>query len=115
MIQVRSEGPEPGVRFAPGQLVRHRRHGYRGVVVAYDTTCQADEDWYQSNRSQPSRGQPWYHVLVDGGPNVTYAAQENLVADPTSEPIVHPLLEAFFDAFEDGRYRRNARPWPGWD
>ena len=27
--------------FAPGDLVHHRRYGYRGVLVAVDRTCQA--------------------------------------------------------------------------
>ena len=43
--------------FEPGQLVRHRHYGYRGVVVAADPTCQAEETWYYANRSQPGRSQ----------------------------------------------------------
>ena len=30
-------------RFEPGQLVVHRRYGYRGVVVAFDVTCEAKD------------------------------------------------------------------------
>ena len=99
-------------RYAPGQLVRHRRYGYRGVVVAADTGCQADEQWYQSNQSQPDRDQPWYHVLVHDSGSCTYAAAENLMEDLSGLPVIHPLLPHFFDGFEDGVYIRNDQPWP---
>ena len=99
-------------RFEPGQLVRHRRYGYRGVIVAVDDSCQADEDWYQKNQTQPDRSQPWHHVLVHGTSTITYAAGENLVADDSGTPIVHPRLRHFFDDFDGTAYERNERPWP---
>ena len=106
----RREGEAP-TRFRPGELVRHRRYGYRGVVVDLDLECTAPDDWYSSNQTQPGRDQPWYHVLVDRSVQTTYAAEENLVHDPGGAEIVHPLVEHFFDRFEDGRYVRNERPW----
>ncbi len=60
-----AEAPEKDPLYHPGQIVRHRRYGYRGVVVDSDLTCKADEAWYQSNQTQPDRNQPWYHVLND--------------------------------------------------
>ena len=70
--------------FEPGQLVRHRRYGYRGVVVDRDECCRAGDDWYLKNQTQPDRDQPWYHVLVDGSSTCTYAASESLVADSSN-------------------------------
>jgi heat shock protein HspQ len=99
--------------FEPGQLVRHRRYGYRGVVVQRDETCQADEEWYLNNQTQPERNQPWYHVLVDGTSTCTYAAAENLIAETVALPIEHPLLPHFFSKFKDGVYIRNDKPWLG--
>ena len=99
--------------FEPGDLVRHRRYGYRGVVVDRDETCQADAAWYFKNQTQPDRHQPWYHVLVDGTATATYAAADNLVADQSERPIVHPAVTQFFSAFQEGRYVRNNVPWPG--
>ena len=101
--------------FAPGQLVRHQRYGYRGVVVDFDVTCQADEMWYYRNRTQPPRNQPWYHVLVDGSAAMTYAAQTSLEADDRSEPIDHPLVEELFTGFANGRYERNELRIRGWE
>jgi len=99
--------------FQPGQLVQHRRYGYRGVVVHRDESCQAEEQWYLNNQTQPNRNQPWYHVLVDGSMTCTYAAAENLRVDSSLEPISHPLLKHFFSGFQDGRYVRNDELWPG--
>ena len=101
-------------KFAPGELVCHRRYGYRGVVVAVDARCQADHQWYMSNRTQPDQNQPWYHVLVDGAATATYAAESNLAADPSGDPIDHPLVGEFFYEMSNGRYVRNEQPWQGW-
>lgn len=104
--------PASSYAFRTGQLVRHRRYGYRGVVVAADPECTADDAWYRANRTQPRRDQPWYTVLVDGGEQVTYAAQSSLMEDDSGSPISHPLLNRFFHAFRHGRYLRNDQPWP---
>ncbi|MEO1981591.1 MAG: heat shock protein HspQ [Fuerstiella sp.] len=99
-------------RFAPGQLVRHRRYGYRGVVVAHDGHCKADPAWYMANKTQPDRDQSWYHVLVHNSEIVTYAAESSLRSDDSDEPVRHALIERFFSAFVDGKFIRNDEPWP---
>ena len=108
MIRLAENAP----KFGPGQLVCHKRYGYRGVVVDYDLQCQADEEWYQSNRTQPGKRQAWYHVLVDATDQNTYAAEENLQPDPSGQPVQHPLVDRFFGEFVDSRYTRNDQPWP---
>lgn len=98
-------------KFKKGELVTHKRYHYRGVVVEYDLHCCADEEWYQSNQTQPNRNQPWYHVLVHNSSVNTYAAESNLMKDDSLEPIIHPLIEFFFTSFLNGEYRRNDQPW----
>ena len=100
-------------QFRVGQLVRHRRYGYRGVIVAFDDFCRASQQWYESNQTQPDREQPWYHVLVHDTEAVTYAAQTSLAEDPSGSPINHPLVDQFFSSFAERCYLRNERPWPG--
>lgn len=100
--------------FAAGELVRHRRYGYRGVIVSVDARCMATSDWYDGNRTQPDQNQPWYHVLVDGSGQTTYVAESNLTPDPSGDPVDHPLLKQFFDGPCQEGYRRNGQPWPGW-
>ncbi len=79
--------PDSTPRFEPGQIVRHKRYGYRGVIVAFDPHCKAPPDWYMANNTQPARGQPWYHVLVDGSSSCTYPAEENLAPDDELSPV----------------------------
>lgn len=32
---------------ATGQVIRHKRFEYRGVIIGYDTSCIAPEGWIQ--------------------------------------------------------------------
>jgi len=99
-------------KFERGQLILHRRYGYRGVIIDFELKCTAGEKWYQSNMTHPDKNQPWYHVLVHGTVSTTYAAEENLRTDTSRQPIEHPLVARFFKEFLDGRYIRNDEPWP---
>ena len=90
--------------FEIGQLVQHVRYGYRGVVAGFDLECRASEAWYDNNRTQPCRDQPWYHVLVHGAQHTTYVAEENLEHDEGREQVVHPLARILFKYFRSGRY-----------
>lgn len=93
-------------RFHVGQLIRHQRFDYRGVVADVDATFQGTDEWYeQVARSRPPRDAPWYHVLPDGAEHTTYVAERNLAADESGEPVDHPLIAEVFESFEDGRYR----------
>jgi len=91
-------------KFQPGQIVHHKKYDYRGVIYDVDETCLAEDDWYSSNKTQPDRGQPWYHVLVDGSIQSTYVAETNLEQDPSGDPIDHPMVGKYFQRFEGGRY-----------
>ncbi|MBF0278906.1 MAG: heat shock protein HspQ [SAR324 cluster bacterium] len=92
-------------KFTTGQLIHHLRFDYRGVVIDVDATFQGTEEWYnQVAKSRPPKDKPWYHVLVDGSSHSTYVAERHLEIDPTGQPIQHPLLDHFFQSFENGRY-----------
>lgn len=99
-------GAHPGIYYKLGTITTHRLYGYRGVIVAVDTSCLAGDSWYQSNKTQPSRDQPWYHVLVhDSGGLGTYVAQSNLEEDQSGNPIEHPRISCYFAELKDGRYQ----------
>ena len=103
-------------KFETGEVVQHIRYGYRGIIVDFDSICQAPEDWYQSSQTQPDRNQPWYNVLVDGNQQVTYVAQSNLQADLSKQQVVHGMINLFFSGYdqENNKYIRNQTPWnPG--
>jgi len=100
------------VLYKCGQLVKHKRYGYLGVIVDVDPECLADEGWYQANQTQPDRKQPWYHVLVSDSDQITYPAQTSLLPDESCEEVRHALIPHFFERFENGHYIRNQEPWP---
>ena len=95
------------VKFSVGELVHHRRFGYRGVIVDVDQNFQATEEWYEVvAKSRPPKNKPWYHVLVHESDHSTYVAEQNPETDDELEPIIHPMVEHFFSRFDHGRYRR---------
>ena len=97
-----------GFLFKVGQIVHHLRYDYRGVIIARDSTCQAEDAWYDFQTAgksyQPTKQQPWYHVLVDGTSNQTYVAQQNLEPGDCSRRIDHPMVDRVFATFLNGRY-----------
>ena len=95
-------------KFSIGQIVHHKRYGYRGVIFGQDPSCSADDEWYEGNQTQPGRDQPWYHVLVNERTHTTYVAESNLEADELDEPILHPLLDKIFSGRRGDYYYRES-------
>ena len=94
-------------KFHVGQVIRHLKSGYRGVVYDIDPVFSLSEEWYATMAiSLPPKDRPWYHVLVDGRSHTTYVAEGHLTEDESRLPIGHPLIGRYFAAFEDGRYIR---------
>lgn len=93
-------------KFEVGQIVRHRKFDYRGVVYDVDPSFQGSDAWYdQVARSRPPKDQPWYHVLVHDAAHTTYVAERHLEPDEEGGPIRHELVDQLFGGFENGRYR----------
>ena len=87
------ESGEERARFGVGQLIRHRRFDYRGVVVDVDSTFQGTDEWYDAvARSRPPKNRPWYHVLPHGAEHMTYVAERHLEADPSEHLRSDDLL-----------------------
>ena len=96
---------EHTAKFFIGQIVRHTKFDYRGVVFDIDATFEGSDEWYDTvARSRPPRNQPWYHVLVDGADHTTYVAERHLGVGEHDTPIDHPLLAQLCGEFRDGRY-----------
>lgn len=106
---------EPNVQFRIGQVVRHKIHGYRGVIIGWDPTARAPEFWLKENfnPSKPHwRNIPNYAILVDirdrMSPQMTYVPEENIEVI-TNMRIMHPSLDHHFEMFDGAQYM--ARPW----
>jgi len=90
---------KPRVLYRIGDLVIHRRYGYRGVIYGHDPECSAPREWQEAMKIDllsEGANQPFYHVLVDtrdrpGGMS-TYVAQENLMVQQDPMPVLHPWL-----------------------
>lgn len=94
-------------KYHIGQVLRHRKHPFRGVVFDVDAMFSNTEDWYQAipEDARPSRNQPFYHLLAENDQAITWPMSRNrdLVPDE-AEPVTHPDLPDLFGDFEDGRY-----------
>ena len=102
--------------FKTGDIVNHKTYKYRGVIVHQHLTFKAEDEWYLSNQSQPSKHQPWYFVLVDEIQHVTYVAESNLKLDRLGKKVDHAMINLFFSEYDDElkKYIRNEVPWnPG--
>lgn len=102
-----TERGDDGPYFEVGQVVRHKRFGYRGLIVACDPTCR-DPD---AHPSALAGGQPWYRLLVHNCDRVTYVSQAGLETDGSGEGVRHPLVSRYFRGFQDGLYLRGDQAW----
>ena len=101
---------EHSAKFFVGQIVRHKKFEYRGVVFDVDATFQGTSEWYELvARSRPPKHQPWYHVLVDEAEHTTYVAERHLESDEGGPPITHPLVTELCGEFQEGRYSIRGR------
>ncbi len=95
-------------KYHIGQVLRHRKHPFRGVVFDVDAQFRNTDDWYERipEEARPCKDQPFYHLLAENSENyyVAYVSEQNLVPDETGEPVTHPDLPDLFGEFEDGRY-----------
>jgi heat shock protein HspQ len=96
-------------RFGIGDVVRHKLHGFRGVIFDVDPVFANSEEWYDSipEESRPPREQPFYHLLAENEESsyIAYVSQQNLAGDGDAGPVEHPSLEQLFEDYEGGRYR----------
>ena len=93
-------------KFSAGQIVKHLKFGYRGVIYQVDSEFCLGDEWYeQVARSRPPKDAPWYHVLVDEGAHTTYVAERHLAPSGDRSQIQHPALGKYFESFNGLKYR----------
>jgi len=95
-------------KYHLGQIVRHKKHPFRGVVFDVDPTFSNTEEWYDAipEDSRPKREQPYYHLLAENDQSyyVAYVSEQNLIADYSGEPVDHPDIDVLSGPIEDGTY-----------
>lgn len=109
------ETRSPEIKYRVGQVIKHKKWGYRGVIVGWDERARAPENWIATMHgpSNPHwRTQPNYCILVDtrdrATPQFTYVPQENLQIIQQTK-IIHPAVDEYFENFDGTQYL--PRPW----
>jgi heat shock protein HspQ len=95
-------------KFSLGQIVKHRRFSFRGVIHNIDPRFANTEEWYQAIPAEirPSKDQPYYHLFAvgDSGPYEAYVSEQNLLPDPQGGPVTHPMIDRLFEGLAGDRY-----------
>lgn len=101
-------------KFGIGQVVRHRRYPFRGVIYDVDPVFANTEEWWLAipEDTRPAKDQPFYHLFAENSETeyVAYVSEQNLLPDASPEPLRHPQIEEVFDRREDGSYHVKAQP-----
>ena len=112
-----SNADRTGIDFCIGEVLRHKKFGFRAVIIGWDRRPEQDVSHWDGIVGLPSGAdQPFYRCLPDltdcvenlGGPrDVRYVAQENLERLPLSHRrIAHPRLSpSLFTRFDALRGR----------
>ena len=95
-------------KFAIGQVVKHRKYPFRGVIVDIDHEFNNTEEWWLSipDDVRPRKDQPFYHLLAESETTVytAYVSEQNLLMDDSGKPVSHPEVKELFGEFLGDRY-----------
>ena len=99
-------------KYSIGQVVRHRKFPFSGVVFDIDAVFANTDEWWDNipEDTRPRKDQPFYHLLAenDNSYYVAYVSEQNLLADETGEPVDHPEVSAMFGILNNGVYQMEA-------
>ena len=95
-------------RFAIGQIVRHRKFPFRGVIFDVDPVFNNTEEWWLAipEDIRPTKDQPYYHLFAENDETeyVAYVSEQNLLPDDSGEPLRHSQISEFFAARDGDIY-----------
>ncbi|EGT42838.1 hypothetical protein CAEBREN_02906 [Caenorhabditis brenneri] len=109
---IRQRSPE--MEFRVGDIVSHKVQDYRGVIIGWDPEAIATEAFIKHvyEGKEHLINQHTYAILIDTRdrltPQVGYVSQENLQIEKGT--VLHPLVEKFFDGFDEKRQKYMLRP-----
>ncbi|WP_243369028.1 heat shock protein HspQ [Microvirga solisilvae] len=96
-------------KFAIGQVVRHRLFDFRGLIFDVDPEFDNTEEWWLSipEDVRPRKDQPFYHLFAENAETeyIAYVSEQNLLPDPSTEPLRNPMIEEMFVREPSGAYR----------
>jgi heat shock protein HspQ len=96
-------------KFSIGQVVKHRRYAFRGVIYDVDPVFSDTEEWWLSipEEVRPHKDQPFYRLFAENAETeyVAYVSEQNLEPDTSGDPVRHPQVDETFVRAQDGAYR----------
>ncbi|MCX7117877.1 MAG: heat shock protein HspQ [Legionellales bacterium] len=96
-------------KFNIGDLVVHKRQGYRAVVVDVDPMFQASGRYNpQAVKHSFTQRNPWYRLLVDESSQMTYVEECMLLFDMSRQSIDNPNVDHYLEQ-QQGNYRGISR------
>ena len=95
-------------KFGIGQVVKHRRYAFRGIVYDVDPEFANTEEWWEAipEDVRPRKDQPFYHLYAENAETeyVAYVSEQNLLVDESGDPVRHPQVDDVFVRAQDGGY-----------
>ena len=96
-------------KYAIGEIVKHRRYAFRGVIFDIDPVFANSEEWWLSipEDVRPAKDQPFYHLYAENADTeyVAYVSEQNLLPDTSDTPIRHPQVAEVFVRDDSGAYK----------
>ena len=96
-------------KFGIGQVVRHRKYPFRGLIYDVDPVFSNTEEWWLAipENVRPHKDQPFYHLLAENTETeyVAYVSEQNLLVDESGEPLRHPQIGEIFVRTAEGEYK----------
>jgi heat shock protein HspQ len=96
-------------KFKIGEVVKHRKFAFRGVIFDIDPVFNNTEEWWLSipENVRPNKDQPFYHLFAENSETeyIAYVSEQNLLPDTSGEPVRHPQVAEVFVTDDAGRYR----------
>jgi heat shock protein HspQ len=96
-------------KFKLGEVVRHRKFAFRGVIFDIDPVFNNTDEWWLSipEDVRPSKDQPFYHLFAENGETeyIAYVSEQNLLPDTSGKPVRHPQVSEVFERDDSGSYK----------
>ena len=100
-------------KFGIGDVVKHRKYPFRGVIFDVDPVYANTEEWWNSIPAEvrPSREQPFYHLFAENTETeyIAYVSEQNLLEDTSGLPVRHPQVNEMFKRDRAGHYRMKTK------
>ena len=100
-------------KYKLGEVVKHRKYPFRGVIYDIDPVFANTEEWWLSipEEVRPAKDQPFYHLYAENSDTeyMAYVSEQNLERDDSGAPLRNPQIDEAFVRSDTGSYVRRQR------